>query len=320
VLDHVVAAACESERRASGAVEGASAITARAHDINGVIRHAFGLHCAGESSPDGAGEFERAFSLGPESHEEGAGLGGAEPAVKEFLESGFGHGLGEVFSVSETIHDISEFNFCVHFVLLPDRVRNGFNLRGWGHDFCGEIRQKAHAVRRQDGLRVELNADPGSVVVLKGHDLTEGGAGGHSEIRIGVVVIGNDDEGMVAADAERIGQLVEESSAVVGDVTCHAVHDDGANLDRGTGEEPEDFMTEAYAENGNGLGKQFEKIQAEAGFFGNAGAGGQDDFVESAAFRKVENLRIVVFENQRVLSEALKVLNEVVGKGIVVID
>ena len=98
------------------------------------------------------------------------------------------------------------------------------------------------------------------------------------------------------------------------------MHDDGSNLDRGTGEEPEDFMTEAYAENGNGLGKQFEKIQAEAGFFGNAGAGGQDDFVESAAFRKVENLRIVVFENQRILSEALKVLNEVVGKGIVVID
>jgi len=98
------------------------------------------------------------------------------------------------------------------------------------------------------------------------------------------------------------------------------VHDDGSDHDRGAGEEAENLVAEADAENGDGFGQQFEEIQAEAGFFGNAGAGGQDDLVERAAFGQIQNLRVVVFQDERIFAEALEALNEVVCEGVVVID
>ena len=97
VLDHLVAHACQHQRGRCGAVEGMTAVTAGPHHIDARTRDAFHAHGAGQGSPGGVGQFQRAFSLHAQPHEEAPGLGRRQPAVHERPEAAGRHVRRQVF-------------------------------------------------------------------------------------------------------------------------------------------------------------------------------------------------------------------------------
>src|SRR6185295_11608593 len=83
-----------------------------------------------------------------------------------------------------------------------------------------EVLQQTLAVRGQDGLGVELDAERGQVAVAHGHHDAAAAGGddqGLRELRVG-------DEGVIATDGQRARQAREDALAVVLDLGRLAVH------------------------------------------------------------------------------------------------
>ena len=240
--------------------------------------------------------FQRAFALHAQAHEEAARLSRRHCAVHECGKAGGGHVRPE----------IPAFRQC---------FQNGVNAlckRAFRQKFAGEVFQQTQAVGRQYGFGVELDACPGAILVAQPHDHAFGVVGRNREKR---PVRGADGKGMVASYPHGIGQSVEKSLPVMHDFRAFAVYDHGSLLHMPAAEKPQNLMTEADSQHRYGRIQQPEKFKAVARFFRSARPGRDADSVEFGMFGQLQQARIVIFHNQRVLPECVKGLRQIVGEG-----
>ncbi len=149
VLDHLIAHARQSEGGAGGAVEGGTAVPARAHHFDVGAFDPVDAHGAGQRRTGGVGHFQRAFALHAQAHEEAPGLRGRHGPVHERGEPGRGHVRRQVLAAGEG---------------FEDRV-DGVGVLARGQDGLREVPEQAQALGREDGFRVELHADPRAILV-----------------------------------------------------------------------------------------------------------------------------------------------------------
>src|SRR4051794_26866799 len=178
-----------------------------------------------------------------------------------------------------------------------------------------EVAQQVLAVRRQDGLGMELDADRGERPVAHGHQDAAAVRGGFELVRKGLV----HDQRVIARDGQRVGEAGEDALAVVGDRGRLAVH----------GQMPDDpaaerlahrLVAEADAEGLDArLGEAAHHLDADAGLVGRARAGAHDDAVV-VSLQQLVDRGGVVSDHVEVGPELAQVLDEVVGERVVVVD
>jgi hypothetical protein len=129
-----------------------------------------------------------------------------------------------------------------------------------------------------------------------------------------------DEQGMVAADLERVGQALEEPLAVVVDHGRLAVHDPLGPADLGTGEPPQELVPEADPEDRRPFRQGLEELPAQAGVSGMARAGGDDRAFEPGMLGEFEDLGLIVSPDQDLSTQLLEHLNQVESKRVKVVD
>ena len=209
-----------------------TAVTAGPHHIDVRARDAFHAHGSGQGSPGGVGQFQRAFSLHAQPHEEAPGLGRRQSAVHERPEAAGRHVRRQVFPPRQVFQHLGH-------AAVPSLP---------GQDGLREIAQQAQPVRRQDGFGVKLHAHPWPVAILQGHDLAFRGAGRHREQRIALPFSGMDHQRMIAGHLHGIGQTFEQAAAVVHDLGLLAVHDAGPHIHPRPGVQAQQLMAQADAQ------------------------------------------------------------------------
>jgi hypothetical protein len=166
---------------------------------------------------------------------------------------------------------------------------------------------------------MELHAVEGPSFVADAHDFFFSGPGGDDEIfRQGA---GADDEAMVAGGFEGVGESGEDAFAIVEDRGGFAMHEAPVTFHDTAEGVADALVAQANAEGGDLGSEGLEDFITEAGFARAAGAGGNDDvggfeggYFGDAGFIVAENFHALVGHQ---LAEAL---DEVVGKGVVIID
>ena len=169
----------------------------------------------------------------------------------------------------------------------------------------------------EDGFGVELDAVDGQFAVGEAHDFAFGGFGGDFEA--GGEGFAFDDEGVVAGGLEGAGEAGEDILAGVKDGRGFAVHEARGADDFAAVDLADALVAEADSENGNFPSEFPDRVATDAGFGRGAGTGGDDDFFW-CEFCNVGQGDLVVALHEQVGAEFAEILDEVVGKGIVVID
>ncbi len=182
------------------------------------------------------------------------------------------------------------------------------------------VAQELEAVRRQDGFRMELDAHPGAVIIAQGHDFPFRPAGGDGKTGIGLVLLGLDHQGMVAAHGHGVGKAGEQPRTVMDDVRALSVHHVRSAGNLRSGEVAQDLVPQAYAQHGNGGGEAFQELQAQPGVARMAGAGGNAHGLQLRAGRQVQNARIVIRVHHGLAAQGVKRLHQIPREGIVIIN
>jgi hypothetical protein len=166
---------------------------------------------------------------------------------------------------------------------------------------------------------VELDAVEGPGFVTDSHDFVFGGPGGHLEI--GGECAGADDEGVIAGGFEGVGEACEDAIAVMEDGGGFAVHQAPVALDGSAPGVANALVAEAYAEGGEFGAEVLEDFVGDAGLFGAAGAGGDNDVGGFEGFDLVDGGFVVAEDAHGAFGvQFADALDEVVGEGVVVID
>src|SRR4051812_27630644 len=186
-------------------------------------------------------------------------------------------------------------------------VRTGFGME--------EVGEEALALRREDGLGMELHAVRGQVAMGDGHH--DAPAARRHAQALGQV--GVDDERVVAADGQRRGEAREQALAVVGDLRRLAV--DGHVADHLAAERlGERLVAEADAQRRHaGLGEAPHRLHRDAGLVRRARPRRDDHAVRPAREQRVDVLDVVA-HHLELGPQLAEVLDEVVGEGVVVVD
>ena len=116
------------------------------------------------------------------------------------------------------------------------------------------------------------------------------------DLEVGGEGAGTDDEGMVACGVEGVGQADEEAFVVVVDGRDFAVHEPPVAFDGCAPDVTDALVAEAYAQGREPGPEVFEDVAGNAGFFGGAGAGGNDDVRGTQRF-DFGDRRLVVAED-----------------------
>jgi len=169
---------------------------------------------------------------------------------------------------------------------------------------------------------VELDAFNGQGAMAQAHDdgsiaVVRGGAGGDDEVG-GQGLLG-DDQRVVAGAGEGRFQALEDALAVMIDRAGLAVHQvRGADHLAAEGL-ADGLMAEADAEDGDFAGHVTDERHQNAGLARRAGTGREQDAVGAECFDLL-NGQLVVAMDFHLGTQFSKVLDEVVGKGIVVVE
>ena len=164
---------------------------------------------------------------------------------------------------------------------------------------------------------MELDAVDGEVAVGEAHDFAFGGFGG--DFKAGREGFAFDNEGVVAGGFEGAGQAGENILTGVEDGRGFAVHEARSADDVASVNLADTLMAEADTEDGNFSTEMPNHIATDTGIGGRAGPGGNDDFFGSELL-DVGNGNLVIAFHKELRTKLAKVLNEVVGERIVVID
>src|SRR5215210_3297712 len=178
-----------------------------------------------------------------------------------------------------------------------------------------EVLEQPLPVRREHGLRVELDPFRGQLAVAHRHQ--DAAAVGGRLQAVGEVRI--DDERVVAADHERRREPGEQAGAVVIDVRGLAVHGHVADHRAAEGLR-ERLVAQADAERRDArLGKPAHHLDADARLVRRAGAR-RDHRAVPGALEQLLDGDGVVADHVQLRAQLAEVLDEVVGERVVVVD
>jgi hypothetical protein len=180
-----------------------------------------------------------------------------------------------------------------------------------------EVGQQVVAVLGGDGFRVELYAVDRPRPVGQPHDLAVGGpCGDFQHVRQGFAA---DRQAVVAGGGEGRGQAPEHALARVLDRRGLAVHQ-GLGADHLAAEGlAHGLMAQADAEDRHVQRRAVENVEADARLVGRAGTGRQQDGL-GLQRPGLGGRQVVVAHDLRLRAQLREVVDEVVGKAVVVID
>ena len=129
-----------------------------------------------------------------------------------------------------------------------------------------------------------------------------------------------DDQGVVARGRERVGQAGEDAAPVVADLVGLAVHRGAGAAHHAAVDLADRLVAEADAEHRQARGAEVgDRVHADAGLVGRAGAG-RDDEVRRPRGGDLVERHVVVALDRDLGAELAQVLHEVVGERVVVVD
>jgi hypothetical protein len=164
---------------------------------------------------------------------------------------------------------------------------------------------------------VELDALEFGATVADAHDDAVVGFGGDGEFARQRFAV--DDEGVVARGGERVGEFAEDAFCVVMDGAGFTVEEFWRANDFPAECGADSLMAETHTQNWKFSSEALDEFDGDAGFFGCAGAGGDDDAFGFAADDVVHGDFIVAVDFD-VAAEFAEILGEVVGEGVVVVE
>ena len=180
-----------------------------------------------------------------------------------------------------------------------------------------EILEQLLTVPGEDRLGMELNAVDGIIAMAHTHDLAFSGLGVNDQD------IGNrrrvDQQGVIARGLERAGQSGKNAGGVVQHGRGLAVHESSGPHHHPPIDMSDALMTEAHAEHWQLRPDLGDDFVGDARFLGRAGPGRNDDGLGLQCLDGFQRDLVVALHN-RFRAELTKVLDEVVGERIVVID
>ncbi len=180
-----------------------------------------------------------------------------------------------------------------------------------------EVFQHLHTVFGEDGLGVELNAVDRKLLVHEAHD------GAILSFRGDLQAIGQgvalDDEGVVAGGCDRAGKAGENTFASMENRGCFAMHEVFCADDFTSKNLADGLVAEADAEDGSGVTKLADDITTDASFVWRAGARGDANAL-GGEFADFVDAHSIIANHLHFRAKLAKVLHEVVGEGVVVID
>src|SRR5215211_6575434 len=179
-----------------------------------------------------------------------------------------------------------------------------------------EVAQHRGALRREDGLRVELDALGRQLAMADRHD--DAAALG-ADLEAAGKRVAVDDERVVAPDRQLARQRREQRAPVVDDLGRLAVYRlvaDHVAAER-LGER---LVPEAHTERRHArLGEAAHDLERDPGLVGRAGPRAHDDAV-GLAREQVVHVRLVVAHDVQLRAQLAQHLHEVVGERVVVVD
>ena len=167
---------------------------------------------------------------------------------------------------------------------------------------------------------MELHAHPGPVAILQGHDLPFRGAGRHREQRIALPFPAMDHQRMIAGHLHGIGQAFEQAAAIMHDLGLLAVHDAGAHIHPCPGVQAQQLMAQADAQHRHMVRQPAQEFRTEARLRGMPRPGRDADHLQGGVHGHVQDGGIVVAQHHGLVPQSVERLDQVVGKGIVIID
>jgi hypothetical protein len=215
-------------------------------------------------------------------------------------------------------HDLAHQrnHFVVKDLAVFDDPRQGVLGFHWAV-LLEEVLQQIVAALGQDRFRVELHPFDGQGPVAQAHDLAVVGPGG--DFQAGRQGLALDGQRMVARAGQRTGQPAKDALVRVLHRRHLAVHQLLRVHDAAAESLADRLMAEADAEQGNPAGKLANRRQRDAGLRRRAGPG---EMTSKAGFRRAISAIAdgIVAEDPDFLPQLAKILHEVVGKGVVVVD
>ena len=158
--------------------------------------------------------------------------------------------------------------------------------------------------------------------MAQAHDLVLLALGGFGPGRdleaVGQAIPAN-DQGMVAGGRHGLGQAPENALAFMMDGGGFAVHDRARPADLPAEGLSDRLMPKANAQQGDFAGEALDHLQGNARLVGRAGPGGDDDFFRGQPF-DLRHRDLVIAHHGKLGSQLPKVLVDVVGERVVVID
>ena len=164
---------------------------------------------------------------------------------------------------------------------------------------------------------MELHALEAEFPVAQAHDDAIGGFGGNLQVAWKRFAL--DDERVVARRCEWLCEVFKNTTAVVLDFAGLAVHQFLRADDASTESRSDGLMAKAHTEDRNVAGEAPDQRNADAGFLRSTRAGRNDDAFGAPGPDFVEG-DLIVAANFELLTHLPKILGEVVGKRIVVVE
>ena len=199
-------------------------------------------------------------------------------------------------------------------------VRRCARRRGLAHGFISTKFRSSFGPSSVRKLGVELHAVQGPGFVAHAHDLVLGGPGADFEVGIGERRMAN-HQAVVARRLERVGQAAEDALPVVKDRRRLAVHDPFVPHHLAAEHVADALVAQADAERRHRFGEPPDQLVGDARLARRARTR-RDDEVRGLQRGHLVRRDLVVANDAQVdvRVELAQALDEVISKGIVVVD
>jgi len=164
---------------------------------------------------------------------------------------------------------------------------------------------------------MKLNALDLHLPVAEAHDKSVGRGGGDFEA--GGQALALHDQRMVTSGLERIGQAFENGPAVVMDLAGLAMHQLRRPDDLAAESLPDGLMAKAHSQDGYTSGQLFNHFQTDPCFVGSFRPGRDDNRIGQFLLDFIHS-RLIVSDHSHLGAQFSQILDQVVSKGIVVVD
>lgn len=180
-----------------------------------------------------------------------------------------------------------------------------------------KIGQQLFSGAGENGFRVELNPFDFRFLVTQPHD--EPVRRSRGNFKAGGQRRALHNQRMIARGEKGIGKPGKNCLAIVSDRACFAMHDDGRSNHFPAKSLPDGLMAEADSQDRNPFGKFFDQLDANPRFGGSFRAGRNHDAVGRHSLDFIDR-RLIVAADLDLCAQLPEVLDQVVGKRIVIVD